>query len=97
MLPINSFLQQSAYDTLSDAAMEELLDKLQDTLDSHGDSSLEVEYNVRLSCTACASRLCLLIIPVPTEWCHHPCSGPAWYICDQQAAAQQANMALVSR
>lgn len=28
--------------------MEELLDKLQDTLDSHGDSSLEVEYNVRV-------------------------------------------------
>jgi hypothetical protein len=27
--------------------MEELLDEVQNILDSHGDSSLEVEYNVR--------------------------------------------------
>jgi hypothetical protein len=45
----DSFLQQSEYDALADAAMEELLDRLQDILDSHGDSSLEVEYHVRLS------------------------------------------------
>ena len=45
----NSFLQQSEYDALADAAMEVLLDRLQDILDSHGDLSLEVEYNVRLS------------------------------------------------
>lgn len=49
MFPTNSFLQQSEYDALADAAMEVLLDRLQDMLDSHGDSSLEVEYNVRLS------------------------------------------------
>lgn len=49
MFPINSFLQQSEYDVLADAAMEELLDRLQDVLDSHGDSSLEVEYHVCLS------------------------------------------------
>jgi frataxin len=65
VFPTNSSLQQSVYDTLADAAMEELLDKLQDTLDSHGDSSLEVEYNVRLSRTACASHPCSLIVPVP--------------------------------
>jgi hypothetical protein len=29
--------------------MEELLDELQNILDSHGDHSLEVEYNVRPS------------------------------------------------
>jgi len=45
----NSFLQQSEYDALADAAMEGLLDRLQDILDSHRDSSLEVEYNVRVS------------------------------------------------
>ena len=44
-----SFLQQSEYDALADAAMEELLDRLQGVLDLHGDSSLEVEYNVGLS------------------------------------------------
>jgi hypothetical protein len=49
VFPINSFLQQSEYDALADAAMEGLLDRLQDILDSHGDSSLEVEYNVRPS------------------------------------------------
>lgn len=49
MFPTNSFLQQSEYDALADAAMEELLDRLQDILDSHRDSSLEVEYNVRMS------------------------------------------------
>ena len=59
--PINSSLQQSAYDTRADAAMEELLDRLQDILDSHGDSSLEVEYHVRLSCSVCRWSL---IIPV---------------------------------
>jgi frataxin len=63
--PVNSFLQQSAYDSIADAAMEELLDKLQDILDSHGDSSLEVEYNVCLFRTACILNLCSLIVPVP--------------------------------
>ncbi|KAI9512649.1 hypothetical protein F5148DRAFT_1161743 [Russula earlei] len=40
-----SSLPQSAYDKLADVAMEELLDELQDILDSHADSSLEVEYH----------------------------------------------------
>ena len=58
MFPTNSFLQQSEYDALADAAMEELLDTLQDILDSHGDSSLEVEYNVRLSSqSVCVAHL----------------------------------------
>ena len=58
MFSANSFLQQSEYDTFADAAMEEILDRLQDILDSHGDSSLEVEYNVRLSShRACFSPL----------------------------------------
>jgi frataxin len=59
--PINSSLQQSAYDTRADAAMEGLLDRLQDILDSHGDTSLEVEYHVRLSRAECHWSL---IIPV---------------------------------
>jgi hypothetical protein len=49
VFPTNSSLQQSEYEALADAAMEVMLDRLQDILDSHGDSSLEVEYNVRLS------------------------------------------------
>ncbi len=66
MFPTNSFLQQSEYDALADAAMEELLDRLQDTLDSHGDSSLEVEYHVRLSShSVCLAPLFSLIVPVP--------------------------------
>jgi len=46
--------------------MEELLDELQNILDSHGDSSLEVEYNVRPpSHIVCASCLCPLIVSAP--------------------------------
>jgi len=66
VFPTNSFLQQSEYDAFADAAMEVLLDRLQDMLDSHGDSSLEVEYNVRLYSAwrvPCASVS--LIVPVP--------------------------------
>ncbi len=62
----NSSLQQSTYDKLADAAMEELLDELQNILDSHGDSSQEVEYNVRPpSRIVCASCLCPLIVSAP--------------------------------
>ncbi len=45
----SSSLQQSLYEKLADTTMEELLDGLQNILDSHGDPSLEVEYNVRPS------------------------------------------------
>ena len=72
VFPTNSSLQQSVYDTLADAAMEELLDKLQDTLDSHGDSSLEVEYNVRLfSHSMCLAPL-FADCPRSTERGHNP-------------------------
>jgi hypothetical protein len=57
LVPSNSSLPQSTYDKLAEAAMEELLDELQNILDSHGDSSLEVEYNVRP--TRAVHALCL--------------------------------------
>jgi hypothetical protein len=70
------------YDKLAETAMEGLLDELQNILDSHGDSSLEVEYNVRPSCTTYAPGLCPLIVPA-IERGHHSRSRPTWYICDQ--------------
>ena len=59
----NSALPQSTYDKLAESAMEELLDELQNILDSHGDSSLEVEYIVRPTRTRIL-RICPLIIPL---------------------------------
>ena len=53
----NSSLPQSTYDKLAESAMEVLLDELQNILDSHGDSSLEVEYNVRHTGTVHTSHL----------------------------------------
>lgn len=38
--------------------MEELLDELQNILDSHGDTSLEVEYNVRPYRTVLLAIVC---------------------------------------
>ena len=42
--------------------MEGLLDRLQDILDSHGDSSLEVEYHVRLSRAECHWSLIISVL-----------------------------------
>jgi hypothetical protein len=54
----NSSLQESLYEKLADTAMEELLDELQNLLDSHRDTSLEVEYNVCPSCTVLRAFVC---------------------------------------
>jgi hypothetical protein len=83
VFPTNSLLQQSEYDALADVAMEELLDRLQDVLDSHGDSSLEVEYHVCLSSLSVCLAPPFIDCPCSTEWGHHPRSGPGWYVCDQ--------------
>ena len=74
--------------------MEELLDELQNILDSHGDHSLEVEYNVRSSWTAPET---LFADRLSIEWGYHPRFGPARDVCDQQTTAEQADLALLSR
>lgn len=64
--------------------MEELLDELQNVLDSHGDSSLEVEYNVRPFLGR--GRVYFVLpadCPCSIEWCHDPRSRPARHVCDQ--------------
>ncbi|KAH9996561.1 hypothetical protein BJV77DRAFT_1065782 [Russula vinacea] len=79
VFPTNSSLQQSVYDTLADAAMEELLDKLQDTLDSHGDSSLEVEYNSGVITLDLGQHGTYVINKQPPNkqiWLSSPVSGP---------------------
>jgi hypothetical protein len=43
--------------------MEELLDRLQNIVDSHGDLSLEVEYNVCPSRTALSTFVLLIVSP----------------------------------
>jgi len=74
-----SFLQQSEYDALADAAMEGLLDRLQDILDSHGDSSLEVEYNSGVITLDLGQRGTYVINKQPPNkqiWLSSPVSGP---------------------
>jgi len=74
-----SSLQQSAYDTRADAAMEELLDKLQDILDSHGDSTLEVEYNSGVLTLDLGQHGTYVINKQPPNkqiWLSSPVSGP---------------------
>jgi len=74
-----SLLQQSEYDALADTAMEELLDKLQDVLDSHGDSSLEVEYSSGVITLDLGQRGTYVINKQPPNrqiWLSSPVSGP---------------------
>jgi hypothetical protein len=52
--------------------MEGLLDELQEILDSHGDSSLEVEYHVRPSRAVRVQKPLFSDRPCFVEWGHHP-------------------------
>jgi len=74
-----SSLQQSTYDKLAEATMEELLDELQNIIDSHGDSSLEVEYNAGVITLDLGQRGTYVINKQPPNkqiWLSSPISGP---------------------
>ena len=82
LLLSNSSLQQSTYDKIAEVTMEGLLDELQNILDSHGDSSLEVEYNVRPFLKH-AYFVISTDCPCSIEWCHDSRPRPARHVCDQ--------------
>lgn len=59
--------------------MEELLDRLQDVIDSHGDSSLEVEYHSGVITLDLGRRGTYVINKQPPNkqiWLSSPVSGP---------------------
>ncbi|KAI0005487.1 hypothetical protein BJV74DRAFT_229345 [Russula compacta] len=74
-----SSLPPSVYDKLADGAMEELLDELQGILDSHGDPSLEVEYNSGVITLDLGQHGTYVINKQPPNqqiWLSSPVSGP---------------------
>ncbi|KAN0135569.1 hypothetical protein V8E53_006460 [Lactarius tabidus] len=74
-----SSLQQSLYEKLADTTMEELLDGLQNILDSHGDTSLEVEYHSGVITLELGQHGTYVINKQPPNkqiWLSSPVSGP---------------------
>jgi frataxin len=74
-----SSLQQSLYEKVADTAMEELLDRLQNIVDSHGDLSLEVEYNsgvLTLDLNQYGTYVINKQPPNKQIWLSSPVSGP---------------------
>ncbi|KAF8273771.1 hypothetical protein EI94DRAFT_1563303, partial [Lactarius quietus] len=67
------------YEKVADTTMEELLDELQNILDSHGDHSLEVEYNSGVITLDLGQHGTYVINKQPPNkqiWLSSPVSGP---------------------
>jgi frataxin len=89
-----SDLSVSEYARISDRTMDALLDRLEALVDDVGEPGWEVEYSVRCAAVMCARVLTTLRWCI--GWCAHAEPGHARDVRGQQAAAEQADLAVVS-
>ena len=83
------------YHTIADKTMEDLLETLEELLDAEADTGFEVDYHVSpkyLMLDTVNADLSSLNIERST----HTQTWVARNLCHQQAAAQQANLAVLS-
>lgn len=86
-----SEISSDRYHQLSDATMDTMLESLEALLDEVSNPSYEVEYSVSIP----GFLLCYTLLNC-IEWRFNSQFGRKWYLCHQQAAPKQANMALVA-
>ena len=85
------------YHTIADKAMEDLLVTLEELIESRGEADQEVDYHVReVAYAVYRHGLMYLCGRKLSERCAYSQSGPFWNVCHQQAAAEQADLAVFS-
>lgn len=88
----DSFIDENAYEDVADETLDILADKFETFLDQLEDKSYDIVFNVS-DYVFCFHQLINYFL---LEWSHYISSWWEWHICDKQANAKPANLAIFS-